>query len=124
VAGIAGASEGRLRFLLAREWRIGLGRGQAKARGGVGWWGGPRPAGGGGGGGGGGGWVGGGGGGGGGGSAWQEAPRCRWRAQATFHDGGADIAYGSARILDKQNRAPSVDAYSNILRSSRDYEKS
>jgi uncharacterized protein affecting Mg2+/Co2+ transport len=35
VAGIAGASEGRLRFLLAREWRIGLGRGQAKARGGV-----------------------------------------------------------------------------------------
>jgi hypothetical protein len=35
VAGIARASEGRLRFLLAQEWQIGLGRGQAEARGGV-----------------------------------------------------------------------------------------
>jgi hypothetical protein len=104
VAGIAGASEGRLRFLLAREWRIRLGRKQAKARGGVtvmgrtpsidvaaagarteaglraGAW--CRP-----------------GGVGGADRRGEEGPRRRWRAQATFHDGGADIAYESAWIL-------------------------
>jgi hypothetical protein len=29
----------------------------------------------------------------------EEGPRCRWRAQAIFHDGDADIAYGLARII-------------------------